>query len=330
MALRSPLLDYYCEPIRPFLEDPDVTEICINGASSVHVERGGRLYRTDASFTSEEKLDEYVRQIAHNLKQDLDADTHPILDARLDDGSRVNVVMPPYSVGFIAVTIRPSPKRRMSLADLLERRMLDEQIARHVEAAILDGDSVVTAGGTGSGKTTLLRAFTEFIPRDERVLVVEDTTESIVPGHPHVVQLEAARRRKHGDDRMEVTMGSLITNTLRMRGDKIVVGEIRTPEAAAAFFWARNTGHSVPLSTVHANSARETFLRLRNLLASAGPGIPLAIHDETVRTNVKLVLHVKKLRVGDEVRRRVVEVVESRDGEIRDVLRYDAEGDLWH
>jgi pilus assembly protein CpaF len=207
--------------------------------------------------------------------------------------------------------------------------MLDEAVARRVESAIRGGDSVVTAGGTGSGKTTLLRAFSTFIPRDERVLVVEDTTENIVPDHPHVVQLEAARRRRHGDDRMEVTMGGLITNTLRMRGDRIVVGEIRTPEAAAAFFWARNTGHSVPLSTVHANSARETFVRLRNLLASAGPGIPLSVHDEMVRSNVNLVLHVRKLRVADEVRRRVVEVVETEAGEVRDTVRYDLERDTW-
>jgi pilus assembly protein CpaF len=328
-AARNPLLAYYGEPIRPFLDDPEVTEICINGPSSVFVERGGRLFRTEASFKSVEELDEYVRQIAHHLKQDIDADTHPILDARLDDGSRVNAVLPPYSVGFTSVTIRPSPKRRMSLDDLLQFRMLDEAVVRRVENAICEGDSVVTAGGTGSGKTTLLRAFSTFIPRDERVLVVEDTTEDIVPDHPHVVQLEAARRRRHGDDRMEVTMGGLITNTLRMRGDRIVVGEIRTPEAAAAFFWARNTGHSVPLTTVHANSGRETFLRLRNLLASAGPGIPLSVHDDMVKSNINLVLHVRKLRVGDEVRRRVVEVVETESGEVRDALRYDPECDAW-
>ena len=327
---RNPLLQYYGKPIHAFLNDPDVTEICINGASEIHVERAGRLHRTDARFEDDEQLDEFVRQIAHHLRQDIDADTHPILDARLEDGSRVNAILPPYSVDYVAVTIRPSPKHCMSLADLLRLRMLDERIARCVEDAVSAGDSVMTSGGTGSGKTTLLRAFTEFIPRDERVLIVEDTTEGLAPGHPHAVQLEAARRRRHAADQLTVTMDALITNTLRMRGDKIIVGEVRTPEAAAALFAARNTGHSVPLSTVHANSARETFLRLRHLLASASPSIPIALHDETVRTNLKLVLHVRKIRVGDEVRRRVTELVETRDGEIHDVLRYDVEADTWH
>ncbi|MDR6293790.1 pilus assembly protein CpaF [Inquilinus ginsengisoli] len=327
---RNPLLQYYGKPIHPFLEDPDVTEICINGASNIYVERGGRLHLTDARFENDAQLEEFVRQIAHHLRQDIDGDTHPILDARLEDGSRVNAILPPYSVGYVAVTIRPSPKHRMSLDDLLRLHMLDERIARRVEQAIADGDSVMTAGGTGSGKTTLLRAFTQFIPRDERVLIVEDTTEGLAPGHPHAVQLEAARRRRHADDQLTVTMDALITNTLRMRGDKIIVGEVRTPEAAAALFAARNTGHSVPLSTVHANSARDTFLRLRHLLAAANPSIPIAVHDETVRSNLRLVLHVRKVRVGDEVRRRVTELIETREGEIREVLRYDADADTWH
>lgn len=327
---RNPLLLYYGEPIHAFLDDPDVNEICINGASSIYIERGGRLHLTDARFESEQQLDEFVRQIAHHLRQDVDPDTHPILDARLEDGSRVNAIVPPYAVGFLAVTIRPAPKHRMSLSDLLRLRMLDERIVRRVERAVADGESVIPSGGTGSGKTTLLRAFTEFIPHDERVIVVEDTTEGLAPGHPHVVQLEAARRRRRTDDHIDVTMDALITNTLRMRGDKIIVGEVRTPEAAAALFAALNTGHSVPLSTVHANSGRDTFLRLRNLLASAAPSIPIAIHDETVRTNLKLVLHVRKIRVGEEVRRRVAELVETRDGEIHDVLRYNAEADTWH
>lgn len=323
------LLDHYGAPIREMLDDPTVTEILINGPFEIEVERDGRLQRTERTFTSETALFEFARQVAHALDQEIDPDTNPILDARLHDGSRVCFVLPPVSVGRIIGAIRPAPKHVITLDELLDRRMLDQRVAARIRDAVDAHENIAFSGGTGSGKTTLLRAFSAFIPAAERIVVIEDTTEYIAPNHPRVAMLEAASRSRPGDAHPGVSMARLIATAMWLRPDRIVVGEIRTPEAAAAFLEALNTGHGGTLTTLHANDEREALIRLRNLLARSAPGSALDLHEATVRANVGLVVHARKVDVGDRVLRRVTGVIECRDGEINTLFRYDPETDQW-
>lgn len=328
------ILSYYGQPIADLRADPEITDIMINGHERIFVERGGRIERSAARFPTAERLDEFVRQIAHNLGQTIDARTHPILDARLPDGSRINAVLQPVAIGGTVVTIRPAPHRHLSADELVARRMLTPAMLARIREGVEAAESLLTAGGTGSGKTTLLRAFSAFIPAEERIVTIEDTHEDLVPGERHVVRLEAALRRRQLDrDQITVGMDRLIVNALRMRPDRIIVGEIRTPEAAEAYVRAMNTGHGGSMSTIHANSAGETYLRLRDLLTSAAPAVPPALHEETVRANVRLVIHVARLRIGSDVRRRVTamsEFVRGPDGlHTRTLWRYVPEADSW-
>jgi pilus assembly protein CpaF len=289
-------------PLEPLLRDPSVDEVMVNGAGAVWVERGGRLEPTDVRFGSAAELRDMIERILAPLGRRVD-EAEPLCDARLPDGSRVNVVIPPLAPDGPIVTVRRFRARGLSADDLVTAGTweppLRDLLARAVRARL----SVLISGGTGSGKTTMLNALSSFVPADERIVTIEDTLELRLR-QPHVVRLEA--RPPSVEGRGEVTIRRLVRNALRMRPDRIVVGEVRGGEALDMLA-AMTTGHDGSLSTVHAGSPEEALRRLETLALMAGVGLPHAAIREQVADAIDLVVHQARLPDGT---RRVVAVAE--------------------
>jgi len=307
------LVTHYGAPIAAYLSDETVTEICVNRWDQIFVERRGRLAQVEGTWRDEENLVSYIKSIAHKLGQEVN-DRNPILDARLHDGTRINAVLRPTAVYGPCLSIRPYPKVQFTLDDLIGFGGLPEisvEIFRH---AIDHRLNAVVNGGTGSGKTTLLRGLCGMIDKDERIVTVEDTAENLVGTDRHVVSFEAAKRDMQGG--AAVTMARLIANSLRQRPDRIVVGEIREPDAATAYIDAINTGHAGALTTVHANNAREALTRLQILYARAASNITLDMAEVFIKQNIDLVIFQTRERDPDgTVARRVKEIATvSADG----------------
>jgi pilus assembly protein CpaF len=316
------LLEFYISPLVPLLSDPTVTDICINAPDKIYVERRGRLELTEFKFNDERELMALLETVATSLNKPFDRTSAPILDAMLIDGSRLAAVLPPISVGTPTVTIRPRPSVFFSMTQLVEKAALTQEMADYLQGGVERGANIVVAGGTGSGKTTLLRAVTSFVPTDERVFVIEDTTEQIAPFLPHVINFQASGKQI-GFDRETVSMADLIKTSLRGRPDRIIIGEIRTPAAASAFVEAINTGHAGTITTIHANSAEETYTRLTSLLVEATSNVPIdAIRDRVTR-NVDIVVHVARFKLGDERRRCVSAITTIDNGTPRRVFSFD-------
>ena len=289
-------------PLEPLLADPAVEEVMVCGTSPVWVERGGRLERTDVAFTREGELREAIERILAPLGRRVD-EAEPLCDARLPDGSRVNVVIPPLAVDGPALTIRRFRRRGFTPSELVSNGTLTPALAEFLERAVRARCTVLVCGGTGSGKTTTLNALSAFIGEEERVVTIEDAAELSLR-QPHVVRLEA--RPPNLEGRGEVTIRRLVRNALRMRPDRIVVGEVRGGEALD-LLTALSTGHDGSLSTVHAGSAAEALRRVETLALMAGLGLPHAALREQVAEAFDLV--VCQARAADG-RRRVVEVAE--------------------
>jgi pilus assembly protein CpaF len=289
-------------PLEPLLRDASVDEVMVNGAGAVWVERGGRLEPTDVRFGSAADLRDVIERILAPLGRRVD-EAEPLCDARLPDGSRVNVVIPPLAPDGPIVTVRRFRARGLSADDLVAAGTweppLRDLLARAVRARL----SVLISGGTGSGKTTTLNALSSFVPSDERIVTIEDTLELRLR-QPHVVRLEA--RPPSVEGRGEVTIRRLVRNALRMRPDRIVVGEVRGGEALDMLA-AMTTGHDGSLSTVHAGSPEEALRRLETLALMAGVGLPHAAIREQVADAIDLVVHQARLPDGT---RRVVAVAE--------------------
>ncbi|MBI5106169.1 MAG: CpaF family protein [Solirubrobacterales bacterium] len=289
-------------PLEPLLADGDVDEVLVNGAGEVWVERGGRLAPTGAAFASEAELRHAIERILAPLGRRVD-EAEPLCDARLPDGSRVNVVLPPLAVDGPLLTIRRFRRRALDADALLANGTwsppLRELLARAVRARL----NVLVSGGTGSGKTTTLNALSAFVPAGERIVTIEDTAELRLQ-QPHVVRLEA--RPPNVEGRGEVTIRRLVRNALRMRPDRIVVGEVRGAEALDMLA-AMTTGHDGSLSTVHAGSPAEALRRLETLALMADVDLPHAAIREQVADALDLVVHQSRLPDG---RRRVVAVSE--------------------
>jgi pilus assembly protein CpaF len=289
-------------PLEPLLRDPSVDEVMVNGAGPVWVERGGRLEPTAVRFSSPGALRDVVERILAPLGRRVD-EAEPLCDARLPDGSRVNVVIPPLAPDGPILTLRRFRARGLSADDLVAAGTweppLRELLARAVRARL----SVLVSGGTGSGKTTTLNALSSFVAADERIVTVEDTLELRLQ-QPHVVRLEA--RPANVEGRGEVTIRRLVRNALRMRPDRIVVGEVRGGEALDMLA-AMTTGHDGSLSTIHAGSPEEALRRLETLALMAGVGLPHAAIREQVADAIDLVVHQARLADGT---RRVVAVAE--------------------
>jgi pilus assembly protein CpaF len=289
-------------PLEALLADPAVEEVMVNGPESVYVERGGRIEPTTVAFADEEELRNAIERILAPLGRRID-ELSPMVDARLADGSRVNVVIPPLSIDGPAVSIRRFGARRPGPRELVEMGTLSREQHKRLEEAVRARRSVLISGGTGSGKTTLLNAVSSFIAAEERVVTIEDAAELRLQ-QPHVVRLESRPASVEG--RGEVTIRDLLRNALRMRPDRIVIGEVRGAEALD-LLTALNTGHDGALSTVHANSPTDAIARLETLALMAGVGLPHEAIAEQARRGVELVVQIERRPDGA---RRVVEIAE--------------------
>jgi len=289
-------------PLEPLLRDPSVTEVMVNSPAEVFVERGGRLLRVPVRFRDHEHIMRIVQRILAPLGRHVD-EASPMVDARLPDGSRVNVIIPPLCPRSPAVTIRRFRSEPFSLDDLVSLGSLPAPLAAFLAAAVQAKTNILISGGTGSGKTTLLAALAGHIPGDERVITIEDPIELRLK-REHLLQLEA--RPPGIEGRGEVTQRDLLRNALRMRPDRIIVGEVRGPEAFDMLN-AMNTGHEGSLSTIHANSVDDALHRLENMVLMAGFDLPLRAVREQVASALHLVVQVSRLPDG---RRRVVQVME--------------------
>jgi pilus assembly protein CpaF len=289
-------------PLEPLLADPAVDEVMVNGPGEVWVERGGRIEPTSVSFGGEAELRHAIERILAPLGRRVD-EASPLCDARLPDGSRVNVVIPPLALGGACLTIRRFRRHGFGLGDLVAGGTLSQALADFLAARVAARASVLVSGGTGSGKTTTLNALSGAIPDGERIVTIEDAAELRLRQR-HVVRLEARPANLEG--RGEVSIRRLVVNALRMRPDRIVVGEVRGGEALDMLM-ALNTGHDGSLTTVHANSPEDALRRVETLALMAGVGLPHTAVREQVAGAIDLVVHQARGRDG---RRRVESVAE--------------------
>jgi pilus assembly protein CpaF len=289
-------------PLEPLLDDPEVEEVMVNGHDMVFVERGGRIEATGVRFESDEDLRNAIERILSPLGRRID-ELSPMVDARLADGSRVNVVIPPLSIDGPIVSIRRFGATRPGPRELVELGTLTPAQLERLEQAVVERRSILISGGTGSGKTTLLNAISSFIAREERVVTIEDAAELRLQ-QPHVVRLES--RPANVEERGEVTIRDLLRNALRMRPDRIVIGEVRGAEALD-LLTALNTGHDGALSTVHANSPHDAIARIETLALMAGVGLPHAAIEDQARRGIDLVVQIERRRGGE---RRVIDIAE--------------------
>jgi pilus assembly protein CpaF len=311
-------------PLEPFLDDDDITDILANGPYSVYVERRGKLERTNARFRDGEHLVRIAQRIAGAIGRRID-EASPMVDARLADGSRVNIVLPPLVLNGGTISIRKFPKRSLTLDAMVRQQNLSRDIATVLQIAARSRLNMLISGGTGSGKTTLLNAISRYIDRDERVITVEDAVELRLQ-QPHVVQMETRPPNIEGVG--QVAQRELVRNALRMRPDRIIVGEVRGPEAFD-MLQAMNTGHDGSMSTIHSNSPRDALYRLENMVLMANLNLPLRAIRMHVSSALNLIVHIERMRDG--VRRvQSIAEVSGMEGEIitlRDLFTYHYRGE---
>ena len=313
MELRSRLFDSFRRlgALQELVDDQDVTEIMVNGADRVFVERNGRMEPWVRAFDSPEQLEDTIQQIVSRVNRTVNV-SRPIADARLSDGSRVHVVLPPIALDGPAVTIRKFPKP-ITMARLLKLGSITEEASDFLKCIVEAGYNIFISGGTNSGKSTFLNALSACIPKDERIVTIEDSAELKITHLPNLVRLEARQANGEGDG--EVTIGDLIRAALRMNPSRIIVGEVRGKEALDMIS-AMNTGHDGSLSTGHGNSPRDMLSRLETMVLM-GADIPLAAVRSQVAAAIDILIHLGRLR--DKSRRvlSIVEVVGYENGEIR-------------
>ena len=298
--------------LQPLVDDPSITEIMINGPHSVFVEQGGRLYQKDISFETNEKLENVILNIVSKVNRTVN-EANPIVDARLLDGSRVNVVLPPIALNGPTVTIRKFPEDPMTVQKLIAYGSITEEVAELLERMVRAKYNIFTSGGTGSGKTTFLNALSNFIPKDERLITIEDSAELQIKGIANLVRLETRNANMEGKG--EITIRDLIRSSLRMRPERIVVGEVRGAEALD-MLQAMNTGHDGSLSTGHSNSTKDMLSRLETMVLS-GNQIPIEAIRQQIASAIDIIIQLSRLR--DKTRRtiEISEVAGYENGSIR-------------
>lgn len=284
------------------IADPEITEIMVNGVDEIYIEKAGRLMRHDGGFESRDKLEDVVQRIAAGSNRIVN-ESNPICDARLPDGSRVNLVLPPVSVREPVITIRKFPHEVMTVERLIELGSLTTEAAEFLERLVKAGYNIFVSGGTGTGKTTFLNALSGFIPSDCRVITIEDSAELQIRSIPNLVSLEV--RNANVEGRNAITIRDLIKTSLRMRPDRIIVGEVRD-DAAIDMLQAFNTGHS-GMSTGHANSVRDALSRLETMVLLGAADIPLAAVRRQIGSAIDIIIELARFR---DRSRRVVEITE--------------------
>ena len=288
--------------------DPDVTEVMINGHKDIFVEKNGRLYKLDSRFESSRELEIIITKFVSRAGRAVN-ESEPIVDFRLEDGSRVNVVMPPIALNGPIVTIRRFPKEPMTVEKLISYGSITREAAEILRLLVVAKYNIFVSGGTGSGKTTFLNALSNFIPKDERIITIEDSAELQIKNIDNLVQLET--RNSGADGKGAVTIRDLIRSALRMRPERIVVGEVRGAEALD-MLQAMNTGHDGSLSTGHANSTADIISRLETMVLQGAAGLPLEAIRQQIASAVDIIIHLSRMR--DKSRKTMV---------IAEVLGYD-------
>jgi len=298
--------------LQPLLEDETITEIMINGPSKIFIERGGRLEETGVKFESPERLESIVQQIVSDVDRKVNR-SEPIADARLKDGSRVNVVLPPVALDGAVVTIRKFGKEKLTMKRLLDYEALNQEMSNFLSQTVKSRHNILICGGTGSGKTTFLNALSDSIPKDERVVTIEDSAELKLHEIPNIIRMETRASGKNSD--VNVSMTELIKASLRMRPDRIIVGEVRGSEALD-MLQAMNTGHEGSITTGHSNSGPDMLHRLETMILSGAAELPLHSIRTQIASGLDLIVYLRRFKDG---MRRVVsidEVVGYKDNQI--------------
>ena len=310
-------------PIEPLLKDSSVTEVMVNGPDSIYIERKCRLQKTDVRFRNTEHLMHIIDRIVTAVGRRVD-ESSPMVDARLADGSRVNVIIPPLSLSGPCVTIRKFSKDVLTVDKMIEFGSFDQRMAEFLEDCVKGRLNIVVSGGTGSGKTTLLNVLSSYVPATERIVTLEDSAELQLK-QDHVVTLETRPPNIEGEG--EVTMRDLVRNALRMRPDRIIVGECRTGEALDVL-QAMNTGHDGSMTTAHANSARDALSRLETMVLMSGMELPLRAIRSQIASAVDIIVQIARLRDGS---RKIINIAEvtGMEGDIitlQDLFRFENHG----
>lgn len=295
------------------LADDSITEVMINGPDNIFVEHAGRLYRLNKKFDNERQLEDIIQKIVGKAGKEVNQ-ANPIVDTRLPDGSRVNVVLPPISLSGPIVTIRKFSKTPMTVEMLLKYGSLTREAAAFLEKLVRAKYNIFISGGTGSGKTTFLNALSNFIPRDERIITIEDSAELQIKNIENLVSLETRNANTSG--RGEISIRDLIRSALRMRPERIVVGEVRGAEALD-MLQAMNTGHDGSLSTGHANSTRDMLSRLETMVLQGNDGLPLPAIRQQIASALDIIIHLSRLRDKSRRTMEITEVLGYENGEIQ-------------
>lgn len=309
--------------LQELLEDTSITEIMINGYKDIFIERDGRIVKCKKSFESNHKLEDIIQHIVAASNRRIN-ESSPIVDARLEDGSRVNIVLPPISLSGPIVTIRKFPEETMTMEKLIAIGSLDSDTARFLKELVIAGYNIFISGGTGAGKTTFLNALSNYIPKEERIITIEDSAELQIKNIENLVRLEVRNANVEGDN--EITIRDLIKSSLRMRPDRIVVGEVRDA-SSIDMLQALNTGHN-GMSTGHANSSKDMLSRIETMVL-LGADIPLKAVRKQIASAIDIVIHLGRLR---DKSRKVLEVVEVLDLvgdeiELNPLIRFYEEGE---
>ncbi len=310
--------------LQPLVDDPSVTEIMINGPDDIFIEQNGRLFRKEVSFGSREKLENVIQAIVSRVNRTVN-ESSPIVDARLEDGSRVNVVLPPIALNGPTVTIRKFPEHPFTIEQLIQCGSITQEVAELLHRMVRARYNIFISGGTGSGKTTFLNALSNFIPRDERIITIEDSAELQIRGVDNLVRLETRNANMEGKG--AITIRDLIKSSLRMRPERIVVGEVRGGEALD-MLQAMNTGHDGSLSTGHANSTRDMLSRLETMVLT-GADIPLEAIRQQIASALDIIIHLSRLRDHSRRTMEITEVLDYKDGviQLNPLYRFEEEGE---
>lgn len=310
--------------LQEIVDCPDITEIMVNGTEHIFIEKAGQIYEWDRHFESREKLWDVIQHIVSKTNRIVN-ESSPIVDTRLENGSRVNVVLPPIAINGPIVTIRRFPEEAITMEGLLKLNSIDEPTAYFLEKLVKAKYNIIISGGTGSGKTTFLNVLSEFIPKDERIITIEDAAELQIRGIANLVRLET--RNANSEGKNEIGMRELIKSALRMRPDRIIIGETRGAECVE-LLQAMNTGHDGSISTGHANSASDMLARME-MMVLMGMDIPLVAVQRQIASAIDIIIHLGRMKDKSRKVLEVVEVEGYKNGEfmLNPLVKFVSEGE---